>query len=562
MSLIFNPLAQYGFDYIGGSSTPFTGYPMVATYADLVSIDPSEHNNEIYIVLSSTGIWPFNDKKGLYYSNGSSWSWLSEAPTTFSDTLFTLVNAADNTKVVKVSLSSITTGTTRTLTVPDNDGTLVTGTGSSNQVAYFDGTNSIAGDTDLTWDSTNNILNITKNEIGLNPSGGLELFNNTLATAIVQNQFSPMLSFKSSAWHTGTPASYSRWISLQGTTGAGVVQSSQLRIGFSNDDITYSFPVTISNIGTIDAGTFRSTANTSFWANVSNTGTLRRLGTYLTAATPATASNKIQVSPRSIWVGNIWNGTLSRAHHWDLGASGIADTETGSLYLYYSPDGGTTQNPIFGFTGVYGNASTLSTVKRLRGMPNIHAQDITTLTDGDWQDYSDANGIYNQQRISSTFTTIGADTVNSTSLKSETAGKVAMVYDTATGEQCLCINVTANEAISKGNVCCYLQGGTNNRLVKVPTSGNENDMPVGVAYTSAAGAGSTFWMAVSGIVQVLPETGVTPTLGYILYTSASVAGTAAQAATTPAALTHFKEIGHWTESAALNTICKAIIHFN
>jgi len=61
----------------------------------------------------------------------------------------------------------------------------------------------------------------------------------------------------------------------------------------------------------------------------------------------------------------------------------------------------------------------------------------------------------------------------------------------------------------------------------------------------------------------LPEAGVTATLGYVLYTSATTAGTVAQAATVPAAATHFKEVGHWAESGSdAGALARAVIHFN
>src|SRR5947209_5241682 len=47
---------------------------------------------------------------------------------TLKDTLFSVVDDGDVTKIVKLQLSGLTTGTTRTLTVPDADLTLV-GTG-------------------------------------------------------------------------------------------------------------------------------------------------------------------------------------------------------------------------------------------------------------------------------------------------------------------------------------------------------------------------------------------------------------------------------------------------
>jgi hypothetical protein len=137
-----------------------------------------------------------------------------------------------------------------------------------------------------------------------------------------------------------------------------------------------------------------------------------------------------------------------------------------------------------------------------------------------------------------------------------------MVYDDVTGEAGLQIAAIAGTTIAKWNVLSYIQGGTNLQVSPTPISGNENDMPMGVAY-AAATAGNPVWVWVSGICQVLPEAGVTATLGYIITTSATTAGTIVQAATAPAAATHFKEIGHFAESGSWAwALALATIHFN
>jgi hypothetical protein len=97
-----------------------------------------------------------------------------------------------------------------------------------------------------------------------------------------------------------------------------------------------------------------------------------------------------------------------------------------------------------------------------------------------------------------------------------------MVYDDVTGEAGLQVAAVAGATIAKGNVLSYIQGGTNLQVSPTPVSGNENDMAIGVAY-AAATTGNPVWVWVTGICQILPEAGITATLGYILTTSATTA---------------------------------------
>jgi hypothetical protein len=123
--------------------------------------------------------------------------------------------------------------------------------------------------------------------------------------------------------------------------------------------------------------------------------------------------------------------------------------------------------------------------------------------------------------------------------------------------------VVADEAIAVGEVVAIIQGGTANRVKKCPTTGNENDMPIGVAYSSSGAAGDSIWIVVSGRVGVLPTSGVTAAQGYVLTASTTTAGRVDQAAAAPAAATHFKEVGHFINTGSGNgVITDAIVHFN
>ncbi len=106
-----------------GSLLPVTGYPQVNTFADLPLATSS--TGKVYLVLTATGVWPFNRKPaGLYRSNGATWDYMSAYPDLMSDANFGIQNSTDGTKVVKFDASGITTGNTRTLKTLDSSGTL------------------------------------------------------------------------------------------------------------------------------------------------------------------------------------------------------------------------------------------------------------------------------------------------------------------------------------------------------------------------------------------------------------------------------------------------------
>lgn len=128
-------------------------------------------------------------------------------------------------------------------------------------------------------------------------------------------------------------------------------------------------------------------------------------------------------------------------------------------------------------------------------------------------------------------------------------------------ESYIAIKFTAQSNCSKGNVVCFDQSN-NQRVKPVPTGGNEHDMPIGVAVEDIT-AGNAGWIAIIGLVYVLPDAAVTTIQGYVLTTSTTTAGLVAQAATVPAAATHFDEVGHWYEAGSgAGKMARAIIHFN
>ncbi len=66
------------------SNKNFPLYSVKKYFTDLPS--PSVAKEQVYIVLNSSGIWPFTRySKGFYYSDGIEWSWLGDIPVTLSD---------------------------------------------------------------------------------------------------------------------------------------------------------------------------------------------------------------------------------------------------------------------------------------------------------------------------------------------------------------------------------------------------------------------------------------------------------------------------------------------
>ena len=108
--------------------------------------------DSVYLAKAGSGLWLISRKPaGLYCrvannGNAADWTHLGAFPEVNADGNWELYNTADPTKELKFSLSGITTGTTRTLTVPDASGTLplleTANTFTQNQT--LDGTNNVA----------------------------------------------------------------------------------------------------------------------------------------------------------------------------------------------------------------------------------------------------------------------------------------------------------------------------------------------------------------------------------------------------------------------------------
>jgi hypothetical protein len=96
-------------------------YPTVNAFTDLPPA--ADHTGEIYIVLTSTGVWLINRKDaGLWYSNGAAWTRLGDVPSYFNTANLQIYDGTDNTKVVKFDVSTV--NGIKTLIIPNAEGTL------------------------------------------------------------------------------------------------------------------------------------------------------------------------------------------------------------------------------------------------------------------------------------------------------------------------------------------------------------------------------------------------------------------------------------------------------
>lgn len=129
MGLRYNPFTG-SFDLTRSPGSYLDGE--VATYADLPLDTAAAPLNSAWLVRAGSGLWLLTRKPaGIYIrtatggtDRGADYTYAGTFPDVFSDANFVVYNDADSTKNVKLDASAITTGTTRTLTVPDASGTI------------------------------------------------------------------------------------------------------------------------------------------------------------------------------------------------------------------------------------------------------------------------------------------------------------------------------------------------------------------------------------------------------------------------------------------------------
>jgi hypothetical protein len=131
--------------------------------------------DSVYLAKAGSGLWLISRKPaGLYCrvannGNAADWQFLGAFPEVNADGNWALYSSADPTKELKFQLSGITTGTTRTLTVPDASGTLplleTANTFTQNQT--LDGTNNVAPNQTAASGSSVMTRDLARNEFAI-----------------------------------------------------------------------------------------------------------------------------------------------------------------------------------------------------------------------------------------------------------------------------------------------------------------------------------------------------------------------------------------------------------
>jgi hypothetical protein len=129
MAFDFNPITgQLDLVGSGGGSSYIDGVVADSSLLPVTLGTPAL--DAVYLAKAGSGVWLINRKPaGLYVrvaNNGvaADWTYLGAFPEVNADGNWELYNTADPTKELKFDLSGITTGTTRTITVPDKNVTL------------------------------------------------------------------------------------------------------------------------------------------------------------------------------------------------------------------------------------------------------------------------------------------------------------------------------------------------------------------------------------------------------------------------------------------------------
>lgn len=126
VDLLTGDIYLFSGDFGGSGSTPTSGstYPQVQYFSSLPAV--GSHTGQIYVVREGQGGYVLNRKPaGFYFSTGTVWRYLGEAPADLlrSDR-FQILDSVDTSKGVMFVTSGISTTTFRKLTIQNSSGTI------------------------------------------------------------------------------------------------------------------------------------------------------------------------------------------------------------------------------------------------------------------------------------------------------------------------------------------------------------------------------------------------------------------------------------------------------
>jgi len=105
-----------------GSGSALNYSITIDTYSNLnASYLPADNTGVVALVTSTEGSFLLRKEKGLYYSDGSTWTRMKEVQVAFKDEESTFYDDVDTTKRFDFELTEISTGTTRTVSIPDKN---------------------------------------------------------------------------------------------------------------------------------------------------------------------------------------------------------------------------------------------------------------------------------------------------------------------------------------------------------------------------------------------------------------------------------------------------------
>jgi hypothetical protein len=167
--------------------------------------------------------------------------------TALQDSTVYFADETDPTKKLFFQLSGIDNNTSRTLTVPNTSGTITLGTASTNQVAYWNSTNTLAGEAQLsptrggTGTSNTGLFSYGSNNITLTTTASTSLTlptSGTLATLAGAEALTNKTINSSSIGATTASSGAFTFLTLKGTGVAGTAY-----FDFLNESVTPSSPL-------------------------------------------------------------------------------------------------------------------------------------------------------------------------------------------------------------------------------------------------------------------------------------------------------------------------------